>query len=85
MTLEEIALEVQKKYGNIFETVFVDDDTIICEEYWEYNGCKNDDDCCDQVRENGEMVVENFHMLEISNYWCHRHKYAIVEFKLKQS
>jgi hypothetical protein len=84
MDLEEIAIEIEEKYGNIFECVNVDNDTIICEGSFEYNGCKNDDDCCDQARENGEMIIENFPMLEISNYYCHRHKYAIVELKLKE-
>lgn len=84
MALEQIAIEIQKKYSNIFETVFIDNDTIICEESWEDNGCKNDDDCYDQARENGEMIIKNYPTLEISNYYCHRHKYAIVELKLKE-
>lgn len=84
MTPEEIALEIQKKYGDTFENVFIEDGVIVCEEFWEYNGCKNDDDCYDQARENGEMVIQSYPMLEISNYYCHRHKYAIVELRLKE-
>lgn len=44
---------------------------------------KNSDDCCDTARENGEMIIAKFPMLEISNYYCHRSKYAIVHLKFK--
>jgi hypothetical protein len=85
VNLEEIALEIQRKYGDIFENIFVEDGDIVCEEYYTDSDCKNDDDCCDKARDNGEMIIENYPMLEISNYYCHRHKYAIVELKLKES
>jgi len=44
---------------------------------------KNSDDCCDEARENGEMIIDEFKNLEIYNYYCHRNKYAIVELKIK--
>lgn len=84
MELEEIASQIKLKYSDIFDNIFVEDGTIVCEEYYTDNDCKNDDDCCDKARSNGEILIEVFKMLEISDYYCHRHKYAIVELKLKQ-
>lgn len=63
-----------KFYKNVLvvETDFVDDPL---------DPCKNDDDCCDQARELGEEICGEFPELEIANYYCHRHKYSIVELK----
>lgn len=83
MTPEEIANAIMLEYSYIFDNIFVEDGDIVCEEYYADSDCKNDDDCCDKARENGEMIIESFPMLEISNYYCHRHKYAIVELKIK--
>jgi hypothetical protein len=83
MTLEQIASKV-KEGSFIHCNVFVEDDTLVIEEDFETNESqKNDDDCCDVARNNGEIVVEDFPMLEVSNVYCHRHKYAIVELKFK--
>jgi len=83
MTLERILSEISLKYDH-FSSVFIEDsDLVIEEEYYMGSDEKNDDDCCDTAREIGEMIIKYYPMLEISNYYCHRHKYAIVELKLK--
>ena len=83
MELEEIANRIWTKC-DFFDNVFVENGKIICEESFDNYDCKNDDDCCDTARENGEYITNSFPMLEIYNYYCHRHKYAIVELKFKQ-
>ena len=83
MTLEEILSEISLKYDH-FSSVFIEDgDLVIEEEYYMGSDEKNDDDCCDTAIGIGEMIIKDYPMLEISNYYCHRHKYAIVELKLK--
>ena len=79
--LEEIKNKIKIEF-NYFE-IFIDDNEIIVEEdYYMGEDEKNDNDCCYTARENGESIIEKFPMLEISNYYCHRHKYAIVSLKL---
>ena len=79
-------LESIKREFDFIETAFIEDNEIIVEESYDMGEDeKNDDDCCDTARENGEMIIEKFPMLEISNYYCHRHKYAIVELKLSEN
>lgn len=78
----EVLLGIKKEFDWI-ENSFIEDNKIIIEE--EYNMSeneKNDDDCYDKARENGEMIIKKYPMLEITNYYCHRHKYAIVELTL---
>jgi hypothetical protein len=80
-TLEKIKDKLNSEFS-CFE-IFIEHNEIIIEEQYEMGEDeKNDDDCCDEARTNGEMVIEKFPMLEISNYYCHRHKYAIVALKL---
>jgi hypothetical protein len=80
-TLEELKIEIKQEF-NHFE-IFIEDNEIIIEEDYEMGEDeKNDDDCCDVARENGEAIIEKFSVLEVSNYYCHRHKYAIVALKL---
>lgn len=80
-TLEELKDKIKSEF-NHFE-IFIEDNKIIIEEDYEMGEDENnDDDCCDVARENGESIIEKFLILEISNYYCHRHKYAIVELKL---
>lgn len=66
-----------------YHNVFVENGTLIVEDEFIDTGCKNDDDCSDLARENGEELIEKYPELEISDYCCHRHKYSIVELKLK--
>lgn len=83
--LGEVLSNIKKEFDWI-ETAFIEDDKIVIEESYEVGSDeKNDDDCYDKARENGEMIIEKFPMLEISNYYCHRHKYAIVELRLVQN
>ena len=85
MSLEEIAEQIRQKYI-WWSSVFVEDNKIVFEEDYEMGEDeKNDNDCCDQAQVSGQIIIADFHMLEISNYYCHRHKYAIVELKLKTS
>ena len=80
--LGEVLSNIKNEFDWI-ETAFIEDDKIVIEESYEMGiDEKNDDDCYDKARENGEMIIEKFTMLEISNYYCHRHKYAIVELRL---
>jgi hypothetical protein len=55
---------------------------IVVYQYWEPNGCKNDDDCSDRGREIGLEIIKSFPNLEIVENYCHRHKYAFVELKI---
>ena len=83
MTLEEIKNKILIEFDWIYNC-FIDDDEIIIEEEYEMSEDeKNSDDCCDMARENGEMIIDKFPMLEISNYYCHRSKYAIVNLRIK--
>lgn len=81
--LEDIKVKIKGEFSH-FE-IFIEDNEIVVEEEYESSDCKNDDDCCDTARENGESIIEKFPMLEISNYYCHRHKYSIVELKLRDN
>lgn len=82
-TLNKLCDAIRAEFSWI-ETCFVENDEIIVEEGYEQDEDeKNDDDCCDKARENGELIVEQFPQLEVSEYYCHRHKYAIVDLKLK--
>ena len=84
MILEEIKSKISIEFAWICDNIFIEDDEIIIEEdYVMGEDEKNSDDCCDTARENGEMVIEKFPMLEISNYYCHRSKYAIVSLRMK--
>lgn len=51
---------------------------------WEYNGCKNDDDAIDYANEFAEEIVNRFPQLEIKETFCHRHKYSVAVFKIKE-
>lgn len=83
MLLEDILSDIKNKY-NWIENAFIEDNKIIIEGSYDMGiDEKNDDDCCDVARENGELIIKDFPMLEISEYYCHRHKYAIVELKIK--
>ena len=82
--LEKIKIQIEKEFDWIDHS-FIEEEEIVIEEYYEMSEDeKNSDDCCDQARENGKMIVERFPMLEISNYYCHRSKYAIVHFKMRR-
>ena len=82
MDLQEIRLKIQSEFNYLH--VLVDADEIIIEQEYEMSEDENNsDDCCDLARETGEMLVEKFPMLEISEYYCHRYKYAIVNLKKK--
>lgn len=64
--------------------VAVENDTIIVEEDYEMGEDeKNDDDCVDCANENGIEITKMFPQLEIADAYCHRHKYSIVNLKLK--
>ena len=78
MTLQD----AYEKLTDYYDMISIDDDTIIVEEHWE-GDCKNDDDCCDFAREIGEDILRELPYLEVTEYYCHRHKYAIVNLRLK--
>jgi len=83
--LSEVLLNIKEEFDWI-ETAFIEDNEIVIEESYDMGSDeKNDDDCYDKARENGELIISKFPMLEISNYYCHRHKYAIVELKLAEN
>lgn len=80
-TLEQIREKISLEFNHF--VIFVEDNEIIVEEEYEMSeNEKNDDDCCDEAHDNGRMIIEKFPILEISNYYCHRHKYAIVALRL---
>lgn len=78
--MKEILAKVKEAFPEY--EVFVENNVLVVEEYWESNGCKNDDDCSDNAQDIGEKIVNNFPQLEVFDYYCHRHKYSIVELKL---
>lgn len=83
MDLETLKAKIINDFMWI-DNCFIENDEIIIEvDYFMSEYEKNDDDCCDIARENGETIIEKYPMLEISDYYCHRHKYAIVNLKLK--
>ena len=78
MKLDEIKDQIINEFDFI-DRCFIENDLIIVEEdYFMSEDEKNSDDCCDVARENGEMIISKFPMLEIHDYHCHRSKYAIV-------
>ena len=83
MDLEEIREQILAEFNWIYDCIIDGDEIIVEEEYEMGEDEKNSDDCCDTARENGEMIIEKFQILEISKYYCHRGKYAIVELKMK--
>lgn len=85
MELEEIRKQILVEFDWIYDCTIHGDEIVIEEEYEMGEDEKNSDDCCDEARENGEMIIEKFPMLEISSYYCHRNKYAIVGLKMKSN
>lgn len=80
--MEELAKQIKSEFNTY--NIFIENGIIVVEdEYEQAEFEKNDDDCCDSARENGEAIIEKFSMLEIDSYYCHRHKYAIVNLKPK--
>lgn len=80
--MEEIRDRIKQEFKLYCE---INGDLLYVEEYYESTGDeKNDDDCYDLARENGEMIVEKYPMLEIHDYYCHRHKWAYTYLKLKE-
>ena len=83
-TLEHIRQEIIEQTTFSPINLMVDKDILILEEpYRQEEWEKNDDDCYDAARENGEEIVEKFPELEMTEYLCHRHKYAVTYFELK--
>lgn len=82
--MEEKLLEVKERFQSEFETVFIEGGSLVVEDSFEDTGCKNDDDCYDQALENANRIKEIFPELEIVEYYCHRHKYAICELKVSR-
>lgn len=83
-TLEEISLKSRNDFLHL-EISIQDGLLVVEEDFWATGDEKNDDDCCDQAQENGDEIVEMFPQLEVVNYYCSRHKYSIVELKLKEN
>jgi hypothetical protein len=79
LTLGEIQHEIMSDFNN----VSIEDGVLVVIDEWEYNGCKNDDDCSDRAREMGEEIVEKYSHLEIIESYCSRGKYAIVNLRIK--
>lgn len=82
--MEEKLLEVKERFAKEFDNVFIESDCIVIEDYFEDTGCKNDDDCYDMALENANRVREVYPELEVVNYYCHRHKYAICELRFSK-
>ncbi len=84
MTMADFLSKIEREFNHL--NIIIEDNLIIAEEYYESDGTeKNDDDCCDLAQENGDEIVEMFPELEVVNYYCHRHKYSIVELKIKEN
>lgn len=86
MNLQDIKEQIIKDFDHIYSNeIEIHDNEIVFEEDYEMDvDEKTDQQCYEIAKENGEMIIEKFPQLEISNYYCHRSKYAIVCLKLKQ-
>lgn len=84
MKLEDIKDELLKY--NLYDNVSIEGGELIIGSHYDlsYNA-KNDDDCCDNAREIGESVIEQFPILEISEYTCNKWVYSIVCLRIKSS
>ena len=83
--IEELKNKIKLEFSH-FDDVLLEGDTIIIEDYYEMTEYeKNSDDCCDVARENGESIIDKFPELEITEYLCHRNKYAITYLKMKNN
>ncbi len=82
--LLRLKLAIQAQFDWIYEIDVEDNAIIITEDFIPTGDEKNDDDCYDEARETGELIIEKFPRLEIKEYYCHRHKYSIVTLILKQ-
>jgi hypothetical protein len=85
MELEEIKDKILEEFGHIMpvELSILEGEIVFEEDYFMEEDEKTDQYCYEMAKENGEMIVSKFPMLEISNYYCHRSKYSIVCLKLK--
>jgi hypothetical protein len=84
-SLEEIRDRLIKTY-NWFDDCFIENGHIIIEESYEMSEDEDtDNECYDNARETGELIIQHFTMLEIVEYYCHRHKYSIVNLRLKSA
>ena len=64
-------------------TCTIDDGSIIAEQDYECDEETDAGDVADAARETGQVIEVHFPRLEMTEYYCHRCKYAITEFKLK--
>ena len=81
--LNKLAIKIKPLFHWIDYIIIENGDTLIIEQDYEMgDGEDNDNECCDEARENGQMIVKEFPQLEVKNYYCHRHKYATIELKL---
>ena len=87
MELEIIKNKILEEFGHIMpdELSIVEEEIVFEEDYFMEEDEKTDQDCYEIAKENGEMIIFKFPMLEISSYYCHRSKYSIVSLKLKSN
>lgn len=82
-TLEDVCKEIPRIVAS--NSVHLENGIITVEQEYEMDeNEKNDDDCCDVAREMGDDIILALPFLEVSNYYCHRHKYSIVELKRRE-
>ena len=83
--LERIKNKILEEFGHIMpnELSIIEEEIVFEEDYFMEENEKTDQDCYEIALENGEMIISEFPMLEITNYYCHRSKYSIVSLKLK--
>jgi len=84
-----------KKLNDIFNLIttnpefeslrlLLEDDLIIVEEEWESDGEEDTSNAChENALSLGEAIECEYPELMISNYYCARNKYSVVEFKLR--
>ncbi len=85
MKLEKIKDKILEGFEHIMpcELSILEGEIVFEEDYFMEEDEKTDQDCYEIAKENGEMIISKFPMLEISSYYCHRSKYSIVSLKLK--
>lgn len=82
LSIEDIKSQIEGNFYGVFECSIIDNKIVVKEDYEMEEDAKNSDDCYETARENGLIIIDFFPMLQISNYYCHRNKYAIVELEL---
>ena len=77
-------VEVKKRFIKEFDNIYIEDNIIIIQDYFNNAYCKNDNDCYSHALDNATIIREMFPEMELVDYYCHKHKYAICELRFSK-